>query len=308
MSEKSIASNVRICQVEGCENKYLAKGFCRKHYQQLKKCRYDFDSGERVYQIESNSSTYIVFKGKKVNFYYVYAYLDPSKPISKMYCGYRFDYEPFYIGKGHGERKRHCKWDGNHSKFLSNKINKIEETGKAVIIFIVKNELEEKEAFELEISLIKDIGRRDKKLGSLVNLTDGGEGTGGFMLTKEQRARRVSPMLGKHHSENTKKLLSKKLKGRIISEETRKKMSLGRTGDKHHKCWLGKKQTPEHIEKIKEGVRKKRNMPGYVSPLCGKKHTEESKKIRSEAAKKWWKQRKQLLNNKKEEESACISV
>ena len=36
--------------------------------------------------------------------YYTYALLDPRKPGAYFYGSSRFDYEPFYIGKGTGYR------------------------------------------------------------------------------------------------------------------------------------------------------------------------------------------------------------
>jgi len=36
--------------------------------------------------------------------FYVYIYLDPQKPGNFSYGPYHFDFEPFYVGKGFGDR------------------------------------------------------------------------------------------------------------------------------------------------------------------------------------------------------------
>ena len=60
--------------------------------------------------------------------FYVYIYLDPRKPGEYVYDDLKFDFEPFYVGKGIGNRlNRHIylyKYD-NCNSFKYNKINKI---------------------------------------------------------------------------------------------------------------------------------------------------------------------------------------
>ena len=58
--------------------------------------------------------------------FYVYVYLDPRKPGSFNYGKLEFDFEPIYIGKGHGERMY------NHLKDSQLKIKNL-KTNKNVI-------------------------------------------------------------------------------------------------------------------------------------------------------------------------------
>ena len=115
---------------------------------------------------------------EKENKYYVYIYLDPRKPGRYTYKGYRFKFEPFYVGKGKGERMyTHLRGSDSCNKYKNNKIKKILKEGLSPIILKYKQNLFEEEAFKLEKRLIEFIGR--KGLGPLTNLTEGGEGSAG---------------------------------------------------------------------------------------------------------------------------------
>lgn len=108
---------------------------------------------------------------KKV--YYVYVYLDPRKKGEYCYGDYKFDYEPFYVGKGIGNRYlkhllENSKNTSNHFKHRI--INKIRDVGLEPIIIKVKTGLGENKSYEIETELIKLIGRRCINEGPLTNI------------------------------------------------------------------------------------------------------------------------------------------
>ncbi len=123
--------------------------------------------------------------------YYIYAHINPVKN------------EIFYIGKG--KDKRATLKDGR-SKFWKNIVNKY-----GYNIEILEDNLSEGVAFEREIYHINRIGRRDLGLGTLVNLTDGGEGRSGCIISEETRKKisenNARGFLGKKHSEENKKMM-----------------------------------------------------------------------------------------------------
>lgn len=127
------------------------------------------------------------------NRFYVYALLDPRKPGEYRYGEYSFKYEPFYVGKGHGNRCKIHVYEAskNQSKCNHHKCNKIQkikrETGKNPIIKKLYVNLVEHLSFEYEKSLIKTIGRYDLGNGPLVNMTDGGEGSSGVIVSEETK-------------------------------------------------------------------------------------------------------------------------
>jgi len=141
----------------------------------------------------------------------------------------REDGSPYYIGKG-----------------TKNRINEKHTVNLPPLErrVILKTDLSEQEAFDLEIELIKKYGRKDLGTGILRNRTNGGEGGSGRIF---------------QHSEDSKRKISEahkgkpsSWKGRSPSPESREKMRLAK---------LGKKQDPEvakargaAISRAKKGV------------------------------------------------------
>lgn len=113
------------------------------------------------------------------NIFYVYAYLDPRKPGIFKYGNIEFNFEPFYIGKGHLDRcyQGLTKFKSQKDTYKFRKIKSIAKDGYIPIIQKICENLCESDSFIKEIELIQKIGRHDLTLGPLTNNTDGGEGT-----------------------------------------------------------------------------------------------------------------------------------
>ena len=111
--------------------------------------------------------------------YYVYVYKDP-RPTKNQ--------QVVYVGKGIGDRA----WYHWNKRVLGNKgfgafLALLRQEKLEPIIEIVRDGLEEAEAFYEEMKLIELYGRRDIRTGTLFNLTDGGEGLSGVIRTDEWR-------------------------------------------------------------------------------------------------------------------------
>ena len=119
---------------------------------------------------------------KLQNDYYTYAYL-------------REDKTPYYIGKGRGRR-------------IYSKSRVIKPPAdKSRIIFLKKN-LTEAEAFKHEVYMIFVLGRKDLGTGILRNLTNGGEGASGAVISAETKKKLSEASTGKTHTEKAKKKCS----------------------------------------------------------------------------------------------------
>lgn len=84
--------------------------------------------------------------------------------------------EVFYVGKGKNWRATN---KTQRNKFWKRIVQK-----HGLIVEIVEKDIQEWYAHELEKSLISYYGRRDQGRGTLVNLTDGGEGSEGYKHTE----------------------------------------------------------------------------------------------------------------------------
>jgi hypothetical protein len=85
---------------------------------------------------------------------------------------------PFYVGKGRPTRPQQHFLPHNLQRktHFYNKLNNLLEKGIYPEIKIVASGLLEKQAFNLEINLIRICGRQDNGTGCLCNHTNGGEG------------------------------------------------------------------------------------------------------------------------------------
>lgn len=184
--------------------------------------------------------------------------------------------EVFYIGIGKNKRAwqvgRNRIWDGIVSK-------------TDYIVEIIQDNLSYEEAIELEKYYIKLYGRRDLGTGTLANLTEGGEGLVGLVRTDEHRENiskahkesgiKPPSQKGNVRSEDVKKLISEKNKGRVLTDETRKKITnanLNRSDEAKKnksdglKLWWAKRKeegkafrSEEMKKQISETLKKRKN-------------------------------------------------
>jgi hypothetical protein len=109
--------------------------------------------------------------------FYTYVYKDP-RPTK--FC------QPVYVGKGQGRRAwAHWEKQVKHNPGFGSFLALLRREGLEPIIEVMKDGLDEAEAFYEEIRLIAVYGRRDLKTGTLFNLTSGGEGAVGAVRTTE---------------------------------------------------------------------------------------------------------------------------
>ena len=197
--------------------------------------------------------------------YYTYAYL-------------REDRTPYYIGKGKGDR-------------IYSKSRRIKPPKDKSRIIYLKQNLTEEEAFRHEIYMIDVFGRKDLGTGILQNLTNGGDGSSGWVPSEETRKKMSEAGKGKTPSEESRRKMSEAQKGKILSEETRRKLSETHIGNTN---MLGKTHSEETIRKMSEAQKGKTHSEESKKKISlsrtGKTLSKETKRKMSEAnkGKKWW--------------------
>jgi hypothetical protein len=111
--------------------------------------------------------------------FYVYTYKDP-RPTKNL--------QVVYVGKGMGDRMfAHWRKAVHRNKGFGAFLALLRRNSLEPIIERVAEFDDEAAAFVEEMRLIALYGRRDLKVGSLFNLTDGGEGFSGAIRTAEWR-------------------------------------------------------------------------------------------------------------------------
>ena len=175
---------------------------------------------------------------------YVYAYIRSKDSINGK-AG-----TPYYIGKGKGKRMyaKHC------SVRLPN---------DPQFIIILENNLSNIGALALERRYIKWYGRLDQGTGILRNMTDGGDGNCGAIVTADTRMKRSNSLKGRSLSEDHKRKIGSANKGSIITEERKKYLSDINKGkilseevkNKIRETLKGRPRSEEVKRKIKETKR-----------------------------------------------------
>jgi hypothetical protein len=155
--------------------------------------------------------------------------------------------EPFYIGIGSDIEYKRAYSKQKRNRYWSHIINKYEYEVEIVI-----DDLNWKEACQKEKEFIALYGREDLGLGTLTNLTFGGDGVYGFVFNEESR----------------KKMSFSQKNKKPISEETREKMRKASQSRDTVAHLRGVKPSKELIEKRRQkmiGVKKMTKQ----CPYCG---------------------------------------
>ncbi|MBR0800419.1 GIY-YIG nuclease family protein [Bradyrhizobium jicamae] len=120
-----------------------------------------------------------------------------SGKLFYVYVLLRSNGEPFYVGKGSGNRIFDHEPEARNTTLRTHKLNVIRAimAGGDQICYALPHFCDdEAEAHEVEVKLISSIGRHDLRKGPLTNQTEGGKGTAG--LSSEIMARKAANLGG----------------------------------------------------------------------------------------------------------------
>jgi hypothetical protein len=209
---------------------------------------------------------------------------------------------PYYVGKGKGRRAYSEGRGVNLPKDMS-------------CIVLVSENMNEADALQLEILLISLYGRIDIGTGTLRNMTNGGDGTSGWVPSDETRANISKANIGKKRTEETNAKHSKSVTGdknhmygktgensphfgKKHTDETKAKMSLactgdknhnfGRAGEKHHMFGIVGEKHPNYGQKRSEETRAKMSVRMIGNSLGRAPRSDETRAKMSLARKLYW--------------------
>jgi hypothetical protein len=158
--------------------------------------------------------------------------------------------EVFYVGVGSDEKYSRAHTTHKRNFFWKKVVEKTDYD-----VLIVEDNKTWGEVTELEKFWISFYGRRNLNQGSLVNLTDGGEGSYGRKLNDETKKKIGEKSKLKTYDESYRKKLSEAFRGEKNhrfgikpSEETKRKISESQLGQKHH--FYGTNKPKEVKDKI----------------------------------------------------------
>lgn len=171
---------------------------------------------------------------------------------------------PRYVGAGSGVRWNTTRFhdDGNPAKnaFLKETRSRL---GR-IPFRIIKDDLSQEEAWQLELQIIDQIGRKPD--GPLVNLSvGGGQGPIGVRRSEEQRAKISASLTGRTLSPDHVAAIAAASTGRTQSEEVKKR--------KNAKL-RGRKRTPEQLARIRAAVARRASRKGI--PLTADQRANQS--------------------------------
>jgi hypothetical protein len=181
-----------------------------------------------------------------INIYYTYKYV-------------RSDGTPYYIGKGKGNRAYDSHKRSNGAE--------IRPKDRSQII-IVKNNLSEQQAWDLEKELILKYGRQDIGTGILLNLKEGGEQGSGFRWSEQDKLKMSEERTGRKLGPNS---VSSPLIGVSRPDEVKTKIS--EANKKRYDAGFSQ----DHKAKLSEAAKKRKKQawtgkkrPTKTCPHCGK--------------------------------------
>ncbi|PDS97535.1 hypothetical protein CO659_12790 [Rhizobium sp. S9] len=175
--------------------------------------------------------------------FYVYTWHRPDKD------------EIFYVGKGKGSRAGNTHRRNAHFK---NIITKLKDMNLEPTVTRVASGLSESDAFKLEIELIAK-HKRVSDGGTLCNLTDGGEGSSGAVITDENKAKKSlrmrklleDPELREKWSDAQRKRYEDQNQRKMTSAAIAKRYMDPAEREKTSAALRGKPKSNEHVESVR---------------------------------------------------------